>query len=242
MTFDTMRNDLGSLINQVDSSGVFSSTIITTTEADRWLNQAYEEVYMWYALANRVAFQQEATLDLSDGVSDYTFGGDATDVLAVLWLGLKYSATDTYYRRAVPRSYPDTLLIGNETFDTGAPVYYRVTKKVSGTPINGIKIDPAPTDDVTTGLKIMYLERPAVLTGSNTPTRIPSELHKWIVLGASVNCFTKLEQDSRAERMQNRFDKKMAEFMATHQVTSSDGTHVIKPFRRRGFNVYTSEE
>ena len=53
MTLEEMRNDLGSLINQVDGSSEFASTHISDTEADRWLNQAREEIYMRYALENR---------------------------------------------------------------------------------------------------------------------------------------------------------------------------------------------
>lgn len=243
MTLAQMRNNLGSLINQVDNSGNFSSTIITTAEANRWINQAFEEVYTYYALNDKTIFRQEATLDLEDGVTDYTFGGDATDVLAITWLGIKYSSTDTFFRKAVPRSYPDTLLIGNETFDESAPVYYRITKKVSGTPTNGIRIDPAPDDNITAGLKLMYIEKPAELSSdSDSPARIPADLHKWIVLGASVNCFYKLEQDNRAEKMESRFQGKLLEFVSNTQTTNGDGVRTIKPYRRRRFNINNIDE
>jgi hypothetical protein len=188
---------------------------------------------MWYALGNKESFQQKATVDVSDGVTEYTFGGDATDVLAIVSLGIKYNSTDTFFTRAKPLSYPDTVIVGNESFAEGAPVYYRITKKVSGVPTAGIQIDPEPESDVTSGLQITYLERPAHMSEeTDTPYRVPKELHKWIVTGASVNCFIKLDQDSRAERMQNRFDKKMAEFMITNQETTSDGVKRIKPTRR----------
>lgn len=240
MTLTEMRNDLGSLINQADGSG-FSSTTITTTEANRWLNQAYEEVYMWYALANKKIFQQEATVDLSDGVSEYTFGGDATDVMAIIWLGLKYSSTDTFYKKAWPMSYPDSLLVGNETYSEGVPVYYNITKKVSGVPTAGVRIDPEPEDDITAGMKIFYLERPAALTDSDSPSRLPRELHKWIVLGASVNCLFKLGLDEKAELRQVRFDKKLSEYKAMDQVKNSDKVYVIRPVGKRRVSVFNDE-
>ena len=48
MTREELRNDFGSLINQVDNSGEFVTSFVTDTEAEKWLNDYYQEVYKWY--------------------------------------------------------------------------------------------------------------------------------------------------------------------------------------------------
>ena len=216
MTLEEMRDDLGSLINQVDDDGAFSSTHITSTEADRWLNQAMEEIYMRYAMENREQYEQFATANTVEDQAVYTFGGDATDILAIRWLGIMYSSTDDDYTRARPRSYPDVMITGHEEFSESAPIYFRTTVKVGGVPTSGVRFPDGcvPDEAVTDGIRIMYIERPSQLSeDADEPHRIPHELHKYIVYGAAIKCFEKMEQDERAARMSEKYAAGIRDFI-----------------------------
>ena len=231
MTLEQLRNDLGSVINQTDSSGDFTSTIITSTEADRWLNQAFEEVYMRYAMANRVKFQRESYADTVADQDTYTFGGDATDLLGILWLGVKYASTDDDYTRARPMSYPDVMLTGSEERTQTSPVYFRTSEVVSGATVDGIKFAEGSVPDaaVTDGLKLLYIERPATLSDdADEPDKIPPELDKYIVYGAAEKCFLKMEQDSRASEFEQRFSAGIRSFVTEDQASRSDGSFRIR--------------
>lgn len=229
MTLTDLRNDLGSLINQVDDNGAFVSSSVSTTEADRWINEALRDVYLRYALQNKEALTQRGTFNLSNGVDTYTFGGDGTDVLFVTQLGVKYTSTDTYYTRVRPMSFPDTQVIGNEEYPADAPVYYRVTKKVSGVPTNGIKLSPEPTEDVTGGAEIYYIEaHPALTTGTDTVVRLPNNFASLIPYGAAVKAFYKLDLDNRALTMKKMFDNGLEQGVATDQTHNSDTVHRMK--------------
>jgi len=223
MTLQDLRNDLGSLINQVDDSGAFVSSSISTAEADRWINEALRDVYLRYALQNKEALTQRGTFNIEDGIDTYTFGGDGVDILFVTQLGVKYTSTDTYFKRVRPMSYPDTQIIGNETYPSDAPVYYRVSKKVSGVPTNGVKLSPEPTEDVTGGAEIYYIEKhPVLVLTTDAVVRLPDNFASLIPYGAAVKAFHKLDLDNRALVMEKMFNGKIEQGIATDQTDSSD--------------------
>lgn len=215
MTLAEIRNELGSRINQTDGSGDFASTIITSTEADRWINQAMEQVYMWYALANREKFQQSATFNIVANQNSYTLGGDAATAMAIMWLGIKFNSTDSDFTRVWPMNYPDIYFqTDDEKYVQSDPHYYRTMTTVSSVPTNTIVIDPTPDANVTAGGKLIYLKPPATLSSdSDVPSRIPSQLHKHIVDGAAVNAFYKLERDDRAASFSKRFQSDIQAFI-----------------------------
>lgn len=229
MTLEDLRNDLGSLINQVDDNGAFVSSSISTAEADRWINEALQDVYLRYALQNKEALTQRGTFNLEDGVDTYTFGGDGVDILFVTQLGLKYTSTDTFFRRAKPMSYPDTQVIGNETYPTDAPVYYRVTKKVSGVPTNGVKLSPEPEEDVTGGAEIYYIEKhPVLALTTDEIVRLPDNFKNLVSYGAAVKALFKLGMGQDALVMKKMFDNGMEQGIATDQSHNSDGTRRMR--------------
>lgn len=229
MTLATLRNDLGSLINQVDDNGDFVASSISTAEADRWINEALRDVYLRYALQNKEALNQRGTFNLEDGVDTYTFGGDGVDILFVTQLGLKYTSTDTFFRRAKPMSFPDTQVMGNEEYPADAPVYYRVTKKVSGVPTNGVKLSPEPTEDVTAGAEIYYIEKhPVLALTTDSVVRLPDNFSSVIPYGAAVKALFKLGLGSEALVMKKMFDNGMEQGIATDQSHNSDGVHRMR--------------
>jgi len=243
MTLSELRNDLGSSINQTDSSGDFVSGFITTTEADRWINQYFEEVYKWYAVANRDRFAVTSTGDTVEDQATYTFGGDATDLLAVAWVGIMYDSTDEDYTKVIRRDKTDVYLTGSETWSQSNPIYFE--KQIYNTSSEhyelGIEFpeDCIPDEAVTEGLKVMYIERPSHMSDdTDIPEKLPSEIHKHIITGAAIPCFEKMGEYEKAEVMRERFSQITMSFMVQEQSLNSDTTKRIRMSRRDVNNFY----
>ena len=242
MTLLQIRNELGSRINQTDNSGNFVSTIVSTAESDRWINQAFEEVYMRYSLANREKFEQNSTFNIIADQNSYSLGGDAAKALAVIWLGIKFNTDDTDFMRIRPLDYPDTYyVLDREQFTQSSPKYHRTMQVVDTIPTVTLQIDPTPDASVTGGGRLLYIKAPAVLTADgDIPQRIPDQLHKAIIDGAAVNAFKKLGRADQKQDSEEDFTSKVEDFLAQDQSNKQDQntrprlrqSHVRRFYRR----------
>lgn len=243
MTFEELKNDLGSLINQVDDSGDFVSTFVTEAEAERWLNYAYQDVYKWYATANRDRFTVPAYASTVDEQETYTFGGDATDLLAIAWVGIKYDFTDDDYTRVEKLNKADAFDTGHEKWGQTNPVYFEVQlyNEDSGNYELGIEFPEAcvPDASVTDGLKIMYIEKPPAMTlDADLPQKLPDELHKYIPIGAGIRAFKKMGEFQKAEELTGWFDRAVLALMSQEQSLTSERTVRVKLSKRDLTNFY----
>lgn len=237
MTFLELRNDLGSLINQTDDSGVFVSTFITTAEANRWLNEAFQEVYKNYSLANRGRFGIEATANTVEDQDVYTFGGDANDLLAITWVGIKYKAADERHTRAENLDQPKAFQSGHEKWSKANPAYFerQIYNESSGHYELGVQFpeDCIPDASVTNGLKVMYLERPPKMENdTDIPEKLPKELHDMIVAGASIKAFKKMGNIETAQQMTGWFDRAVMNLFRQEQSRSAQRVKRIKRPKR----------
>jgi hypothetical protein len=237
MTLSEIRNDIGSKINQYsDETDTFVEGFITETELDRWINQAFEELYMWYALANKGRFSVKATVDTVEDQGVYTFGGDATDLLALESVGIKYSSTDTYYKTAYPNTPKRFYLEGGEEAAEGAPMYFerQIYDSVNEEYVLAIEFpeDCIPDTAVTDGLQVWYIERPPELsTGTDEPQKLPKELHKYIVIGASVPALEKMGEYDQASYLEGKFNTKVKSFFIQDQTKTAKGVKTVTPTR-----------
>lgn len=243
MTREELKNDFGSLINQVDNSGEFVTSFVTDTEAEKWLNDYYQEVYKWYATANRDRFTTTAYANTVTDQSIYTFGGDAVDLLAIAWVGLKYSNNDTDYRRVEKMNKADYYDTGYEKATKTSPIYFekQIYNTSSGHYELGVEFPEAciPEESITKGLKVMYIERPARMEeDTDIPEKLPEELHKYISMGAAVKGFMKMGEFAKAEDLTAWFDGAMLGFMAQEQSLSSERTKRVKMPKRDVVNFY----
>jgi len=241
MTFLDLKNDLGSLINQTDASGDFVSSFISTEEAQRWLNQSYQEVYKWYATANRDRFGVTGFANTVEDQAIYTFGGDAIDLLAIAWVGIKY-ADDEDYRRAEKTTKTKAFDTGSEIWSKTKPIYFekQIYNTASGHYELGIEFpeDCVPEESIDDGLKVMYIERPpAMEDDADIAEKLPEELHSYIALGASIKAFKKMGEFEKAEQMTGWFDRSMMGFMSQEQSLSSERVKRIK-WNKRDLNKF----
>lgn len=237
MTFLDLKNDFGSLVNQVDSSGLFVSTFITENEAERWLNQAYMDVYKWYAVANRKRFATTSYANTVEDQAIYTFGGDADDLLATAWVGIKYESSDSHYKRAENANKSKVYETGAEEWSKLNPIYFErvIYNSAAGKYKIAIEFpkDCVPEKSVTKGLKVDYIERPPkMVNADDIPEKLPEELHSYISLGASGKGFRKMGDFEKAEQITNWFDSSVLSFLTQEQSLTSEKTKRIKLSRQ----------
>jgi len=243
MTLAEIRNDVGSRINQYDdTSEAFVSGFVTSGEVDRWINQTFEDVYKWYALANRGRFSSTATTDTAATQSVYTLGGDAEDLLAIESVFVYLTSTDTNYTRAYPIEPNEYLLVGNEEVPSSAPRYMERQIYNSDTGHYELAIefpeDCVPTETITDGIKMMYIERPPLMTGdTDVPEKLPRELHKLLVIGAAVPALEKMGEFQTASYLEGKLNAAIKSFYIQEQSTTSKGTKVVK-MRRKDVNRF----
>ncbi|HOM78213.1 MAG TPA: hypothetical protein PLT50_03365 [bacterium] len=243
MTLEELRNDVGSMINQYDdTTESFVPGFVTNGEVDRWINQAFEDVYKWYALANKGRFSSTATTDAIAGQAIYTLGGDAKDLLAIESVFVYLHPTDTKYTRAYPIEPNDYLLVGNEEVPSSAPRYMerQIFNSDEGHYQLAIEFpeDCIPKETIPEGIKIMYIERPPLMTDdSHIPEKLPRELHKLLVMGAAIPALRKMGEFQTANLFKNDLNSAIQSFYIQEQSVTSKGAKVIK-MRRKDANRF----
>lgn len=238
MDLESIRNDVGSRINQYDdSTDAFVSGFVTSGEVDRWINQTFEDVYKWYALANKGRFSIPATTDTVVDLGIYTLGGDAADLLAIESVFIKRSSTDDDYTRVYPIDGNDYLQTGSEKVPASAPRYMekQIYNSDSGHYELAIEFpaDCIPTEVITDGIKMMYIERPPLMSAdTDVPEKLPRELHKLLVLGASIPALEKMGEYETASYLENKLNGAIKSFYIQEQSITSKGVKTIKPRRK----------
>lgn len=238
MDLEGIRNDVGSKINQYDdTTDSFVSGFVTTAEVDRWINQSFEDIYKWYALANKGRFSSTATTDTAANQAVYTLGGDAADLLAIESVFVYLTATDTDYTRAYPLDPSDYFLSGSEKVPEGAPKF--IERQIYNTDTNHYELaiefpeDCIPTATITDGIKIMYIERPPLMSAdTHVPEKLPRELHKLLVLGASIPALEKMGEFETASYLEGKLSNAIKSFYLQEQSTTSKGVKIVRPTRR----------
>lgn len=231
MTLSELRNDLGSIINQTDTSGDFASTIITTTEADRYINEALLRVYREYALRYPDGLTTTAKGDIVEDQAVYPFGGDASTLMAIRSVFVEVDENDDTLTRAYPIDPDEFYLVGNEEVPASAPRYKRLNVLVDDVYTNAIEFpeDCIPDHDTTgdSGLRINYIKRPADLSSdSDSPERLPIQYHYLVAYGASVKCLMKMGEDERAFSNKSLFENELMNMKHSEMQDTSD-----QPFR-----------
>lgn len=238
MNLKELRNDVGSRINQYDdATESFVSGFVTTGEVNRWLNQSFEDVYKWYALANRGRFSSVATTDTVANQAVYTLGGDAADLLAIESVFVYRSSTDTDYTRAYPLDSNDYFLNGSEKVPEGAPKF--IERQIYNIDTGHYELaiefpaDCIPAKTITDGIKISYIERPPLMSkDTDIPEKLPRELHKLLVLGASIPALEKMGEFETASYLEGKLSNAIKSFYIQEQSTTSKGVKIVRPSRR----------
>lgn len=243
MTLSELRNDLGSIINQTDTSGDFASTIITTTEADRLVNEATLRVYREYALRYPEGLTTTALGDVIEDQAVYPFGGDASSLMAISAVFVEITDGDDELTRVYPLDEHEFYQTGWEKIPEDAPRYIRRNVLVDDVYTSAIEFPESCIPDHTstgdTGLKIVYLKQPATLTEeTDYPQRLPDEYHYIIPYGASVKALMKMGEDERALRNKALFEQEIVNMKHTDRQDNADKSYRLKMSRSDALRFY----
>jgi hypothetical protein len=238
MTLEEIRNDVGSRINQYDdSTDEFVPGFVTEVELNRWINQSFEDIYKWYALANRGRFSVPATTDTVADEAVYAFGGDAEDLLALESVAIKRASTDEDYTRAYTLNPLDFYLVGKEKVPAEAPRFFerQILNTATGNYTLAIEFpeDCVPEESITDGIEIRYIERPPLMTGdTDIPEKLPRELHKLLVMGAAIPALEKMNEYDSAAYLEGKLNSKIKSFFSQEQSNIPQGGKKIRMSRR----------
>lgn len=166
------------------------------------------------------------TLDSSTGWSasdvvyvfgtEFALGGDAVDSRYIQSVAVKYSDSDTYYKKCEWIGVGKVFQRGDETYDIYNPRVYKTNLKVSGAFVPAIGIVPEPTLPITRGIKLSYLEVPAKLsTGTDVP-ELPLGSQHILIAGGTIDALKKLRRYDEIPAYMQEYQMGKAELIANY--------------------------
>jgi hypothetical protein len=121
---------------------------------------------------------------------------------------------------------------GNENYYETDPIWYPTTVDISGTPTSAIGILPEPSENVSNGILIEYIEQPSSLSADADVPRLPLGSHSLLVLGGTADALRKLMRLDEADRFEQRYQAGKMEMVTSYTLTRGSGTPKVVPSRR----------
>ena len=238
MTRKEIRDELGSLINQVsESTGDFVAGFITEAEANRWAQEAYEEGYMRYGRITKKTFKRTSYADTAVDLATYVLGGDATDAMVIDRVGIKYNSTDEDYIRSTKVDDNNFFEFGTEEGSQLAPQHMEhsvyVTTDGNYQPAIEFVTGCIPDAVVTDGIEIVYRERPPIFTTDDDEVqKVPIELQRSMPLYAAYKAFSKIGDQAESDRYLSLFEKKVSDYVDNDREAVAGGASRVRKSRR----------
>lgn len=161
MTFLEQQTRVGELINQTVTD---DTKTVTETEVKAWLNIGYQKAINALISTNQNFLARWADANL---VASQKFYALPSDFRKMRRVEIGYETSATRYRATrMDRNVPADP---SKTFSTANPVYFIVGDM--------IELNPTPSINVTDGLRMLYIEDPADLSGDNDVPKLPAGYH-----------------------------------------------------------------
>lgn len=232
------------------STLVASTAIFTENMVDGIVNNTTDS-----ESRNITAYTDTSTVTVDSAIDDdwdsdtiyvhnglYGFDTDATDLLGIHYVGVKYASTDDDYTRAIAVDERDIFKYRKgrskfTTFSQVAPVYVLETIDVSSVPKTGIRIFPFDWSTyLADAIYLRYGELPAAMSSDSDVPRLPLGFHKLLVYGATADGLRKLEKFNEADRFEQLYQNSLRKLLRVRQIERSSRTIRTKRYR----NYYTS--
>lgn len=163
---------------------------------------------------------------------EFPLGGNATDARHIRWVGVKYDPDSKYYLTAVQKDQNKLYTTGDETYSPAAPVWYWTTSSVSTVPTTTLGILPEASENVTSGIKMKYVQMPSALSSDSNIPRLPLGSHSVLVTGGTADGWKKLRVLDEADRYERLYQQQKMEMVANYALTRASGPAIIYPTRR----------
>ena len=199
-----------------------SAVQLTDADIFRWINDAQREIVMH----NEGLLEKITTIDVVDGQDEYTFPADL-----LILRSIRYKNNDMV-------SYTNLGYMTLQEFDAfidgwDGTLYGKGNPQVYTTYEDTIFVFPAPHQDVTAGLKILYSRKPVDVSDSLDPLDLPEAYHNAIVKYVLTKAY-EMDEDYESSGMQftqfqndvstlmNREKTKVQEYYPTITVLGED--------------------
>lgn len=211
----------------MNSSGTIVDGLVTDDDLDSFIQMRYKEMFNVMAEKYPENFEVETLWDTVVSRTLYAFSGGSSDLYELRWVGIKYSSSDTYYTRVIPRPYTDLFKYSSDTswFTQTAPKYALTTLKqeTTETLYPAIMVLPAPTAAVTDGLMARYVEMPPAFSDdADVLTMIPETAQHIVGYAVIADIWEKKGDWAKAERAFNRFLLARKEFLEGYTPRAAD--------------------
>ncbi len=165
--------------------------------------------------------------------NEFVFGGDATDILTVEHVGVKYTTADSYYKTASLRDKFDFYIEGNEIGSQLIPYSYLTNVIVSGVNKPAIGLIPPMTAKLTNALQVSYIAIPTELSGNSDTIRVPIAALA-LTFGATARGYEMMQDFDRGRYWEGKYQGETNKILQRYTPTSSSG-----PVRTRLPRRYT---
>lgn len=229
MTLDEIRKSVGRKCSLLDSSGNFVDGLILKSDLTAMANERWRYLHLKYANKFPEALTVDAYQDLVANQSKYSLDVDTQKEFDLLYVGVKYSPTDSYYIRAIPKSYKQLFTNTTDTsrYNASSPSYFIVpgSAEAPATNIEGraIQLVPTPSEAVTDGLFYRIVEMPVdMVEDTDTPYTLPSIMHELIVDYMVADVWQIKRDWANSNEAMGRATYNERRFFDEYQISSSD--------------------
>ncbi len=165
--------------------------------------------------------------------SEFTFGGNATDIYVLESVGLKYETTSDYFVQTDRRNFFDFYQEGGEVGNSARPIIYLTTVNVSGTPTSGVGIIPAFDAKIEKAVLISYIGIPAAMSNASDLPRVPTA--SALISGGTAKAFEKIRMFKEASYWNTKYKIDKRDTLSHYRIhTTILGGAKIRPSRRLG--------
>lgn len=190
----------------------------------RILNDYYLRQSVHFVNTNEDLFGVKATtnLDIQANQEAYTIPSDMLRMkrLEITFDGVKYNKVHMQDPGDVQAFALDATSIGNNfaTSDPYAELYG-----------NALYLRPIPSQTVTAGLRLWYIQRPALLSTTSSNISTPQDYHGFLAYGVAKEIALRQGNDSLAANMFNEWEAGIKKIEATFAPRNLDQLVDMKP-------------
>lgn len=232
MTFAEIRSAVGRKCSLVDGSGSFVDGLVSEADVLALANARWKELHLRFADKFPEGMTLEFTKNLVDDQEDYEIQEATAIDDRLVYVGIKYDSTATYFTRVRRRPYTKLNEANTDStiYSQTSPFYMVVPTRETAaegssqqalTPT--IRLRPIPDANVTNGLFVRFIELPEnMVLDSDTPYTLHPLMHSLIVDYVVADVWEIKRDWANSNEALNRATMNEKNFWASYQPTTMD--------------------
>jgi len=229
-TIDTISSTTLTISDANFNTGMVGDRVYNSTQG------SYEEIASYTSTTVVTLDAAQSSWEAGDTVyvlgHEFAIGGDADDLVFIRRVGVKYDTSDEYYRTCHQRDENDLYKSGNESYSEVYPVWYQTSSLVSSVLTTTIGILPEPTENITNGIELRYVQLPGEMSSDSDVPRLPLNAHALLAKGATADALRKMFRFEEAMSWEAEYKMGKAEMLSNYAITRQQETPKMRPARR----------